>query len=518
MGVIRKKTVTRGTEGGLKYICDVCSADITSTVSSPSTRWKTRRGANEDVQVRIHCADDKCEDYDLCVQCFSQGAFSREHDPATHSFNVVEQHSIPIYADDWGADEELLLLEGAEVYGLGSWADIADHIGGFRSKDEVRDHYIETYVRSPRFPLPARADPGDMSLIEEVPREEFQARKKRRIEQCKEDAKNAPPLQPKPKPTASVPSCHEVAGFMPGRLEFETEYANEAEEAVQHMQFEPGEGMNPRTGEMDPEMELKMIVMNIYNSKLTQRTTRKRAIFEHDLLEYRKNNAIEKKRTKEERDLVNKVKPLSQVINHTEWVDFAQGAEHELSLRQAIAQLRDWRYHAIGDLKTGEKYEAEKAARTIKHQATGTLDRMPGIRPPKPAPIQETPAATLALTATDLPERLKSTLRPASANKDYDKISGLNGRKPKQPLANGNTNAQRAPFVMGPVSGWQPLKFTSEMADLHLLSSEEKELCQALRIFPKAYLAMKEGVVREALKNGGSLKKKNAREVTRVGP
>ena len=33
MGVIRKKTVTRGTEGGLKYICDVCSADITSTVS-----------------------------------------------------------------------------------------------------------------------------------------------------------------------------------------------------------------------------------------------------------------------------------------------------------------------------------------------------------------------------------------------------------------------------------------------------------------------------------------------------
>ena len=32
MGVIRKKTITRGTEGGLKYICDICSADITATV------------------------------------------------------------------------------------------------------------------------------------------------------------------------------------------------------------------------------------------------------------------------------------------------------------------------------------------------------------------------------------------------------------------------------------------------------------------------------------------------------
>lgn len=35
MGVIRKKTATRGGEGGVKYVCDVCSADITSTVGTP---------------------------------------------------------------------------------------------------------------------------------------------------------------------------------------------------------------------------------------------------------------------------------------------------------------------------------------------------------------------------------------------------------------------------------------------------------------------------------------------------
>ena len=33
MGVIRKKTAARGTEGGTKYHCDVCGVDITSTVS-----------------------------------------------------------------------------------------------------------------------------------------------------------------------------------------------------------------------------------------------------------------------------------------------------------------------------------------------------------------------------------------------------------------------------------------------------------------------------------------------------
>jgi hypothetical protein len=34
MGLIKKKTASRGTEGGIKYVCDVCSSDITSTVSS----------------------------------------------------------------------------------------------------------------------------------------------------------------------------------------------------------------------------------------------------------------------------------------------------------------------------------------------------------------------------------------------------------------------------------------------------------------------------------------------------
>jgi len=33
MGVIRKKIAGRSGEGGVKYICDVCSVDITSTVS-----------------------------------------------------------------------------------------------------------------------------------------------------------------------------------------------------------------------------------------------------------------------------------------------------------------------------------------------------------------------------------------------------------------------------------------------------------------------------------------------------
>ncbi|PBP20374.1 transcriptional adaptor-like protein [Diplocarpon rosae] len=462
MGVIRKKTAARGGEGGVKYVCDVCSADITST-------------------------------------------------PETHPFNVIEQNSVPIYDKNWGADEELLLLEGCEIYGLGSWADVADHIGGYRNKDEVRDHYKKIYLESANFPLPVRADPKNMQLQIELPREDFQARKKRRIESRKDAQNNAPPATPKKKPTASVPACHEVGGYMPGRLEFETEYANEAEEAVQLMQFDPGDGINPRTGELEPEMELKLTVMDIYNARLTQRSERKKVIFEHKLLEYRKNAALEKKRTKEERDLLNKAKPFARMMNHDDFQDFCNGLIEEHNLRLAVQQLQDWRSMKIGDLRSGEKYEAEKLQRAQKAQPMGSLDRerFASSQRSKPPAVIETPSGAAAFVAPDLPTRLIDSL---SLDKDKD--------APKS-LCNSHTNSlphkPKEKFQISPLTGVTPLSLSQEnIPDVHLLTEEEIDLCEKTRLHPKPYLVIKESVMKEALKWNGMLKKKQVRELARL--
>lgn len=457
--------------------------------------------------MRIRCASDICHEYDLCVPCFSDAKHSRDHDPKTHSYQVIEQHSIPIFTEDWGADEELALLEGAETYGLGSWADIADHIGGYRSKDEVRDHYVNTYINSSKFPLPERASPEDTELSDRIPRDVFQANKKRRIEKKKDDAANAPPATPKQKPTASVPACHEVQGYMPGRLEFETEYFNEAEEAVQHMQFDPGDGVNPRTGEIEPEMELKMTVMEIYNSKLDARVERKKVIFEHKLLEYRKNAAADKKRTKEERDLLNKAKPFARMMKHEDFEKFCDGLIYEHSLRQAIAQLQDWRNHQITDLKQGEKYEQEKQQRQSRGPALGQFDRLASNRMSKPTPPFETPSATSALTAAELPLHLRQK-------------NGLSTPPPDQPNGtNGVLTPQHSKikFVPKALPNTVPLKFAKEAAsDLQLLTPEEQEICRILRILPKPYFVIKENLIREAMKQGGSLKKRTAIEIAKI--
>ena len=467
------------------------------------------------------------------MPCFSKGDTTRDHDPKIHPFSVIEQHSIPIYAEDWGADEELLLLEGLEVYGIGSWSDVADHVGGFRTKEEVCDHYIETYIGSSKFPLPENADPKDLSLLEEIPREKFQARKKRRIEDRKEAAKTAAPATPKQKPTASVPACHEVQGYMPGRLEFETEWQNEAEEAVQHMQFDPGDGINPRTGELEPEMELKMLVMNIYNARLTARADRKKVIFEHELLQYRRNNNIDKKRTKEERDLHNKAKPFARMMNHQDFEAFTANLEYEHNLRQAIGQLQDWRQMRIGDLKTGEKYEQEKQIRAQRPAPTGAFDRMGGVRVSKPTLPVEIPSATTALTAPELPERFKSNHphTPASLPLSQPPITSTShppansiSTPTKGPLTNGNTNVSAIPssqlkpkYSVPALNGTMSLKLANENAtDLHLLTKEEADLCSSLRLMPKPYLVIKEGLIKEAIRCGGGLKRKSAKEVCKV--
>lgn len=379
----------------------------------------------------------------------------------------------------------------------------------------MRDHYLGTYVDSTSFPLPKRCTPHDSELANEISREEFQSRKKRRIEERREATKNAPALQPKTKPTASVPSCHEVQGYMPGRLEFETEYVNEAEEAVQHMQFDPGDGLNPRTGELEPEMELKLTVMEIYNCRLTQRVDRKKVIFEHNLLDYRENTKVEKRRSKEEKDLLQKAKPFARIMNRKDFEDFNQGLIDELNLRQAIAQLQDWRNHGIGDLRSGEKYEAEKAQRIQKSTPMGSMDRerLANVQRSKQAPPPDPPSGAALLVAPELPIRsagqtngeVNGDSKPM-VNGHADGANGVNGHVPPRP--------KQMPQA---IPGLQPLSFNSENnADIHLLTPEEIKLCEVVRLAPKPYMMIKEQILKEALKTNGTLKKKQAKEICRL--
>lgn len=245
----------------------------------------------------------------------------------TFTTSPQQQASYPIFCDEWGADEELLLLDGCQIYGLGNWSDIADHIGN-RTKEEVEEHYQSVFVEGKdgtlsgenrakkeelrlleeqklnftsttipgsmsskslyaradvpidpltgksRVPLPPNVNkPGskppasggqlpvvgpNLNFNPSIDADEFQKRKRRRIDTIRDEnasnvakakaataaaaaatANGTPvPAVSTPKPLVSAPTSHsELAGYMPGRLEFEYEYEQEAETLVKDMEF-----------------------------------------------------------------------------------------------------------------------------------------------------------------------------------------------------------------------------------------------------------------------------------------
>ncbi|OLL22791.1 Transcriptional adapter 2 [Neolecta irregularis DAH-3] len=325
MTVIHRKQASSLLEPGVKYSCDVCAADITRC-------------------VRVHCAS--CPEYDICVLCFSKGQATSGHKP-NHSYCIVEQHSQPIFELDWGADEELLLIEGCETHGLGNWADVALHVGT-RTKEDCEEHYINTFINSATYPDPP------MSLTFDIDPQALASRKKARLEEHR--LKSQMPRAISQKPIASVPQNHEIAGYMPGRLEFDIEYENDAEMSVKDMAFD-------EEGETPAEVDLKLVILDIYNSRLLKRADRKRVIFEHGLVENKKNQAVEKKRSKDERDLVNRTKPFARVLGKRDYEAFVEGIMKEHILRKRIAELQEWRRNGLTRLEQGQRYETDKAQR-----------------------------------------------------------------------------------------------------------------------------------------------------------
>lgn len=195
---------------GMKITCDSCFKDISHVIV-------------------IQCAE--CHDLDLCVECFGSGVELSQH-KYSHSYRVLRPFDFSIYASDWRADEELLLIEGCEQFGVGNWKDISEHIGS-KEPAECESHYHSIYLNWSGAPNP------NPKTILKVGNEEPAILMPSKVAPivAKKMKKDSDVHEPTPAALQSVPANHEITGFMPGRREFETETENEAEFALKDLQF-----------------------------------------------------------------------------------------------------------------------------------------------------------------------------------------------------------------------------------------------------------------------------------------
>ncbi|CAG8817702.1 13599_t:CDS:10, partial [Gigaspora margarita] len=392
-----------------------------------------------------------------------------------HDYRVLEQYSFPLFNEDWGADEEELLIEGAEMHGLGNWSDIAEFIGN-RTKEDCERHYMNTYVNSETWPLP------DMNVKFQIDEETMRERKRRRVQSIENRSQNSTQKNPT-KVLQSLPANHEIAGYMPNRYEFETEYENDAELVIKDLELNEND---------DPQdIEMKTYVLEIYNKKLNKRFERKNLIFEHGLLDFRKNKAIEeeKYKSKEEKELINRIRPFAQSLCKKDFDDLRDELIEELCTRLEIRKLKEYRQMGIMTLNEADKYEKAKAQKEANRELAA--------RPHN--------GHTIPISYSS--DRL--------AVKYFSKMNEQHSPS-SSPYGNKTLPAVASPVIRLNVRKQPQALDLNDEEGVHLLSEAERRLCETLRIFPKSYLVIKETILKEWARSGGTLRRRQARGLIRI--
>ncbi|GLE00661.1 hypothetical protein PINS_up009449 [Pythium insidiosum] len=439
--------------------------------------------------IRITCAEcysptTSLPLIELCVECFGVGVELGGH-KKTHKYTVSDCLAFPIVRErgpvngdtststtatvsndvskeapaasgssDWTADEELLLLEGIEMFGMGNWKDIAEHVQT-KNERKCEAHYLSAYL-SRRDLLPAFIDePEDPTDVQ--PQDTGSGTKSREL-----------PAAPTPLPER--PSGSELAGYMPLRGDFDVEYENEAELILADMEF--SEDDHPT------ERELKLKVIEIYNAKLDERERRKKFVIERGLLDYKKHQQSERRRPKDEREIIAQMRPFARFQTPAEHEEFVNGLITAMRLRKQILLLQEYRKNGVRTLAEAELYDAEKK----KRETEQALQKQ-----------------------RESASYLYDSARPQSGGRD---------RASRWLSRDGSSGQQEA-------TDDQSRSRASSSFDVdgtpgsHLLAPKEKELCAKLKLLPKHYLVIKDALVRECYRLG-YLTEKTAQDIVKI--
>ena len=128
----------------------------------------------------------------------------------------------------------------------------------------------------------------------------------------------------------------EIMGYMPLRGDFTIEYDNDAELLLADMEFFDDDKKS--------EQDLKYEILKLYNAKLDERIRRKKFVVEKGLLDAKKQQQMERKRPKEEREIYSQMRPLMRFSEGDEFKQLVEGLIEERALRQRLEELKMFKY------------------------------------------------------------------------------------------------------------------------------------------------------------------------------
>ncbi len=200
---------------------------------------------------------------------------------------------------------------------------------------------------------------------------------------------------------------------------------------------------------------------------------------------------------------------FAKTMSTDDYDAFIEGMVAETQLLNRIAQLQEYRRMGITALKAGNLYEKERAMRDS-NKALGLhnlgLDRSrakPGGSAPKEEPALLTLPSLVAPTATtSSASPPKGAAGPSSTAVRHVPTDQARGTTPLPATA----TTRKIPSLLD----------ISNADSVHLITEREREICSTLRIYPKAYIVIKETILKEYALRSGHLGRRACRKLIKI--
>ena len=285
---------------------------------------------------------EECNNQVFCIKCL----IKKKHD-INHKFQIIDNLNYPLFTDNWTMNEEYKLLYNLALSGLNNWEDISNIMGN-KGQFECESHYYSFYYTDKNNPNPKE----DFIIIDnnkKIIDQKLVNNKNIEINNLVECQKNegSIPEQPKEIKTykrngrflclrknmknGGAESAAEILGCRPKRNEFETEFLNDTEIEISHLEFDDND--------KDEEKKIKYDVLKDYNLRIKEREERKKFVFDKGLLDLRRQNRIESKLSRDEFELLLFLKPFARFYENSEFFDLFEGIAIEQELKLMLKNL-----------------------------------------------------------------------------------------------------------------------------------------------------------------------------------
>ena len=294
--------------------------------------------------IKFLCQE--CNNQVFCLNCFLDKKHSIDH-----KYQIIDDLNYPLFTEDWKMNEEYKLLLNLSSSGLNNWEDISNIMGN-RGQVECESHYYSFYYTDKDDPMPKESSiiiDNNKNIIKEKLEKNKKIVEKNKLNEIQINKGNNIQEEPKEVKTSKkkrnrrclclrknlkngeVESAGEILGCRPKRKEFETEFLNDAEIEIGHLEF--------NENDKEEDLKIKYDVLKDYNLRIKEREQRKNFVFDKGLLDLRRQNRIESKLTRDEFELLLFLKPFARFYENSEFFDLFEGIAIEQELKLMLKNL-----------------------------------------------------------------------------------------------------------------------------------------------------------------------------------